>query len=308
MSKPTLNTVIVDPVLANVSVKYKNEEYISDVIAPVQTVTKKTGIYFKYDKSNFRIVDSLRAPGSPSNEVGYNLSKETFETKNHALKQFVEDELVEQSDAPLTPETDATENVTDRLILEREKALADWMSNTANITQNTTLSGTSQWSDYTNSNPFGNVATARSVVRAAIGVEPNTLVLGYDTFSTLCDHPDIVDRVKYSQFGVVGEPELARAFKVRQILIGKALYNTATEGQTDALSNVWGKHAWLVYISPNARAIKQVTFAWTFELKARNVKKWRDEDREGMYVRVGMDYTQKIVAAEAAYFIKNAVA
>jgi len=307
MSKPTLNTVIVDPVLANVSVKYTNEEYIADMIAPVQKVSKKTGIYFKYDKSNFRIVDSLRAPGSPSNEIGYGLTRETFETKNHALKQFVEDELVEQADGALTPETDATENVTDRHLIEREKSLADWMSNTSNVTQNVTLSGTSQWSDYTNSDPFADVKTARTTVRTAIGAEPNTLVLGYDTYSTLCDHPDIVDRVKYSQFGVIGEPELARAFKVRQIFIGKALYNSATEGQTDVLANIWGGHAWMLYISPNKKSIKQVTFAWTMELKARNVKKWRDEDREGMYVRVGLDYTQKIVAAEAAYLIKNAV-
>jgi len=304
---PTRSQVIVDPALSNVSTRYTNDEYIADQIAPVVTVKVKKGKYYVYDKSNFRLADSLRASGSPSNEVGYGLSRDDFSTADHALKMLVEDDIREQHDDALEPESDATQNLTDRLMLGKEKALADYMSSTSNLTQNTTLSGTDQWSDYDDSDPFGDVKTARSTVKAATGKTPNTMVLGQETFDTLSEHPALIDKIKYSQMGVATEELMARAFHVKKVLVGSAILNSAAEGQSDSLGYVWGKHAWLVYVSPTP-GLRQVTFAWTFAYKTKRVKKWRDEDREGTYVRVNHEYVQKIVAAECAYFIKNAVA
>ena len=124
----------------------------------------------------------------------------------------------------------------------------------------------------------------------------------------LAEHPQIIERVKYSQLGVLTSELLARVFQVETILIGEAGYNSANEGQTDAMSYIWGKHAILAYIAPQVR-MKQVTLGYTFTYSQRLVKRWRDEDREGTYVRVGNDnYVQAIVAVGAGYLIYNAIA
>ena len=299
--------VVVDPVLSNVSIAFKNENYIADLIMPVVPVLKETGKYYKYDKANFRRAKSDRAAGGKANEVGFGLSLEDFVTKSRALKEKTPWEILRQAESVLSPETDSTENVTDMLLLDREYALASRMSDTAVLTQNVTLSGTDQWSDYENSTPFEDVQTGISAVQASIGRRPNTLVLGQPVFNVLVNHPDIVDRMKYSTLGSVTTEMLAKLFNVETVLVASAVQNSSDEGQSDSLAYVWGKHAWLVYVEKQP-GLKKVTFGFTFAFDGRKVTKWDDQDEESRYIRVGENYVHEFVAAEAAYFIKNAVA
>lgn len=300
--------VVVDPALSNVSIKYSNDTFIADQVFPTLSVTKQTGKFYVYDKSNLRVDKTARAIGSGANEVEHNQTLATFITEDHALKEFIPDEIQDQADSALNPLVDATESVTEKLMLDRELALSTLLANTSNVTQNTTLSGTSQWSDYTNSTPIYDVRTARTTVHQNTFRKPNTLVLGKQVFDMLCEHPTIIARVQYSQLGVITAELLARVFQVEKVLVGEAGYNSAVEGQTDAMSYVWGKNAWVLYVAPSVR-LKGITFGYTFTYATRQVKRWRDEDRQGVYVRVGNDnYQQKIVAVGAGYLIKNAIA
>lgn len=304
----TIRDVVVDPVLSDVSVQYSNESYVAEVLMPVVPVKKQQGIYYIYDKANFRRNNTDRAAGSKANEVEYGMSTSNFFCQDHALKEKVAWEVMDQADAALDPEIDATESVTQMLLVDKEIALATLMANTAVITQNTTLSGTSQWSDYSNSNPISDIRTAIKVVQKAIGRRPNTLVLSQTTYDTLIDHPDVVERIKYTiGAGVVDADILARLFKIKNVVIASALYNTATEGQADSLDYIWGKHAWVCYINEGKR-LKEPTFGYTFTYKNRSVKKWDDEDAEARYIRAHDNYVQSLVAAAAVYLIKNAVA
>jgi hypothetical protein len=305
---PTLRDVLVDPVLSNVSVKYQNEEYIAEKILPVFSVKKQNGKYYVYDSAHLRPVDTLRAIGSPANEVDYGLSASgTYGCDDNALKEFVPKEIQDQADDALNPLIDATENVTERLMVGREQAVATSMADTSKLTSNTTLSGTDQWSDYTNSDPIGDIQTGKSTVHGNIFREPNVLVLQKEVYDKLVDHPDVIERIKYSQLGVATPELMARLFRVSKVLIAGAGYNSADEGQTDAHSYIWGKHAWLIYVS-NVKRLKQITFGWTFAYETRKTERWTDGDRKGTYVRVHENYDQKLVTVGAAYLIKNAIA
>ena len=303
----TPRDVVVDPVLSNVSVAYSNEQYIADMLMPVFPVKKQQGKYYVYDKAMFRRNDTRRAPGGGANEVEYGLSTATFYAEDHALKEKIPFEIIDQADDALNPEMDATESVTEMLMIDKEMALAATMADTATLTQNTTLSGTSQWSDYTNSDPFNDVRTGIETVQKAIGRRPNTIVLGEEVFNKLVDHPDIVERVKYTSANSVSEEVLARIFDVKRVIVGRAIKETADEGQSESLDFIWGKHAWILHVADSKR-LKQPTFGWTFTYENRKVKKWDDQDAESRYVRVNDNYVQKLVAAAAAYLIKNAVA
>lgn len=303
----TPRDVVVDPVLSNVSVAYKNDSFISELLMPVFSVQKQSGKFYKFNKANLRRNKTLRAPGAKANEVEHGLTTDSFVAQDHALKEAIPFEVIDQADAALDPETDATEAVTEMLMIDKEVALATTLSDTATVTQNVTLSGTDQWSDYDNSDPFDDIRTAINTVQAAIGRRPNTLVLGQATFNKLVDHPDIVDRIKYSMAGAVTTELLARLFDLEKCYIGSAVQNTAVEGQTDALSYIWGKHAWVAYVAPSVR-LKQVTLGYHFTYKTREAEKWDDGDAKARYVRVHDNYVQKLVAAEAIYLIKNAVA
>lgn len=302
----------VDPMLTNVAIAYKNSEYIADKIFPMLPVKKQSGKHFVYDKGRFRVGESLRAEGANSKEVTLKLTTgTTYFAEDHSLKQFVTDEDRDNAITPTTPMVDATENVKDMLDVSREYALSSYMSSTSNITNNTTLSGTTQWSDYSNSDPFSDIETAKESIHSTLFVKANTLVLSQQTYNALKHHPDLLDRVKYSQKGVMTVDLLKELFDVDFVLIGGAGYNSATEGQTDSMSYIWGKNAWLLYINPKTTG-KMVTFGMTYTWKKMQVERLRgtdEEDRKGTYVRAGNHYyDQQIVSTDAAYLIKNAVA
>lgn len=304
----TIRDTVVDPVLADVSIAYRNETYVAEVLMPVVPTKKQQGIYYVYDKANMRRSKTGRAAGAKANEVEYNMSTDNFFCKDHALKEKIAWEIIDQADDALDPEIDATESVTDMLLLDKEIALATIMADTAQITQNTTLSGTSQWSDYNNSNPIADVRAAIKVVQKAMARRPNTLVLSQLTYDTLIDHPDIVEKIKYTVAnGVVDETVLARIFKLKNIVIADAVYNAAVEGAAESMDYIWGKHAWICYINPGKK-LKEPTFGYTFTYKTRSVKKWDDEDAEARFVRASDNYVQKVVATSAVYLIKNATA
>ena len=269
MAPITQQDVVVDPALSQVSIKYSNDTFIADMIFPVLMVGKQTGKYYVYDKSNLRIDKTLRSAGSASNEVDFGVGPTgLFSCDDHALKGFVADEIQDQADAALNPLIDETETVTEKLLLDRELALSTLISNTANIGQNVTLSLNSQWSDYSNSDPISDVRTARTTVHQNTFRKPNVMIMGKQVFDMLAEHPQIIERVKYSQLGVLTAELLARVFQVEKILVGEAGSNTAMEGQTDSMSYVWGKNCWLAYIAPKV-SIKQVTFGYTFTYSDR---------------------------------------
>jgi len=306
--KPTLQDIRFDPILSNLSVAYKNEAYIAEQICPVVKVKTATGKYFSYDTAKFRRVISLRGMGASAKEVDYGVSQSTaYVIKEHALKQIVPDELVEQAPRPLDPEMDATENVTERILVEKEYDLATYMKNTSNLTNNTTLSGTDQWSDYTNSDPIGDIKTGKAAIHSKIFRDPNVLVLGKQVYDKLLDHPDIIDRIKYSALGAATPDLLARIFDIPKVIVAAAGYESANEGQTSSMAYIWGKYAWLLYVAPRPTT-RSLTFGYHLTDKPRVVDKWYDKDRKGTFVRVTDRYTREIVSVNCAYLIKNAVA
>jgi hypothetical protein len=302
----------VDPMLTNVAIAYSNNNYIAEQVLPSFPVAKQSGKHFIYDRGRFRNLPNKRAAGSPSNEVTLTLTTGLpYFAEDHALKQFVPDEDVENSITPTDPYVDATENVTERHLIARELEVAGMLTDTAQMTQNITLSGSSQFNDYGNSDPFSTIDTALQTVHSAIHLTPNTLIMGRQVWDKLKYHPAFLERIKYTQKGVLSPDLLASLIGVERIIVGGAGYNTSKEGQTDSMSYIWGKHAILAYIAPRI-APKLMTLGLTYkwqEMQTERLRGTDEEDRKGTYIRVGgYYYDQNIVAAPAGYLIKNAVA
>jgi hypothetical protein len=300
-----------DPILTDVSIGYQNAAYIAELLLPTRPVKDQSGKHFIYDKGKFRSEDPMRGPGARSREVTHNISTGlTYFCEDHALKEFVVDEDVDNAPVGVDPYVDATENVTEKLLVGREIEAATVLTDTAVITQNETLSGTDQWSD-PNSDPVKDVRAAKETVRNSVMQEPNTLMLSKAVFNSLADHPAIIERVKYSQLGVLTVDLLARFFDVDRIIIGAAKKNTSVEGQTDTMADIWGKDALLAFINPRLGQ-KSVSLGVTYQWKSRITERLNgtdERDRRGQYIRVGDHYyDQELIAAGAAYLFKNAVA
>ena len=306
---PQTSDVFVDPILTNISVKYKNDQFIADMIFPEVAVQKKTGFYFTYDKSNIRIENTERTGVSRANRTDYALTKTAYgPLVEHSLEIPIEYDILDQYDSPLEPRTDATETVTEKILLEKEVKLATTLSTTGTVTQNVTLAGTSQWNDYGNSNPFTDLQTGINAITRNGIMRPNTLVMGQDVWIQIINHPDFLDRIKYSQLGKVTEESVATLLGLDDVHVSRTVQNTGVLGNADALSYVWGKNAQLLYVSKSP-AIRSISAGYTLSLYGgRKVETWDEMQVKAEFVRVTDYYQQLLVAVEAIYLIKNTVA
>lgn len=304
----------VSPLLTNISLWYRNESYIAEQIMPVVPVVKDTAQIATYGMDNLRITEALRAQGAWANEVNHSVTIGAhYILQDHALKEFVTDEETSNADKPITPQIDSTENLTDRMLVIKEKELADTMANTSVITQNVTLTGTDQWSDFDNSDPFDDIKTAMETVRTGSWMLPNSMVMSYAVMMVLMVHPAVIARlpntVVVTSAGVIQALQLAFP-NIKNVLVGSAQYNSGVEWGTDALADIWGKHFWVWYISDKPR-LKSRSFGFTYQKVWENRKVEvlpYDADKKGRYVRINDNYDQKLVDNKCFYLIKNAIA
>jgi hypothetical protein len=313
----------IDRALTNISLGYPNEEFVGDVLFPSVRVRKQSDLYYVFGREGWVLEPGadLRAPGTEANEIpGLEVSTEPYFAREHALQIAVTDEERENVDSPMAPDRDGTELVTSKLLLGRELAIKNKVTTVANYASGNTvtLSGTDQWSDYTNSDPIGDSHTARDAIHAKLFVRPNLVVMPYQVMSVLEDHPDFIERIKYSQVGVVTEELIARIMGLPRVVVPGVGYNTARMGQAASIGYLWGKD--VVYAYVPARAGLRIPafgyeFTWVYPGgQAQVTERWREQRRKSDIIRVSRRYDLKFVAVDgsgdsvAGYLIKNAVA
>ena len=302
---PTEGDVHTNAVLSGVSVMYSNDEMIADRVLPVVNVKKESDLYYTYTR-NWRLPQALRAAGAEAAEVEWNVSTDSYSCDEYALKDLIPDRVRDNADNPLDMDVDTTENLTMLIQLLREKRVSDVVFTGSNHGTTSALAGANRWDDYAGSDPIGDVRTAKATVHAASGKMPNTLVIGKQVHDKLLDHPDVLERIKYTQKGLVTADLLATFFEVDNYIIGKALYDSSDEGDTESLGYVWGKNVALVY-AEKSPGIKKVSYGYQFQSRGFRVKKWREEGREGDFVESGEIRDEKVVATACGYLYTTVI-
>lgn len=300
----------IDAALSNLSKAFKNNNFIGEEVAKILTVGKESGLYFTYGLDAFKIPNAYRIDGTRSNEVHLKVGQDSYVCLQYALSDIITDNVRKQADPAINPEADTTEFITDLMLLQLEDLIASTMISTTPYTHSNTatLSGTSQWNDYSNSNPLTNIKTAKAKIRSLIGREANSIILAGDVAETLSLHPDIKDLRKYTDPNLLTSAGLPPKILGLKVLEGKATKNTAYENLAESMSYVWGKNAIIAYI-PDRIGLKSLA-PWILirETGYRSTRKWREEPRKGDMIEVEDKYTVKEVADECAYLYLNAIA
>jgi len=330
MPSPNVNNVHIDAILTNISVAYlqNTNNFVADKVFPIVPVDKKSNIYFKYTKDDwFRDEAQRRADGTASAGSGYGLTTDNYLADVYAFHKDIGDQTRANADNPLNPDMEATQFVTQRLLLRREVQWAAdyftsgiWGTNITGVASSTNSAPAAtqavKWSDYTTgvtytSNPIVDVELGKTTVLQNTGFEPNTLVLSYAVFQKLKAHPILVDRYKYTQAGaIVTEDLLAALFGIDRVLVAKAVVNPSNEGQTAAsYSFTAGNNALLCYVAPNPGLMTPsagYTFMWTGVSGGLGttvgVSRFRMEELKADRVEGEIAFDNKVVAADLGYF------
>lgn len=314
--------VHIDKVLTDMSVGIENNGFIADTIAPTLKVQKQSDKYYIFGREGWVLEpgSDLRSPGSGAMEIpGITVSVDTYFAQEHSLKISVTDEERENADSPLSPDRDGTDLVTSKMMLARELLVQGMCLTAANYGSgySTTLSGTAQWNDYTNSTPVPNVKTGIRKIHAGIFTEPNHAVIPYQVMSTLEDHPTFVDRVKYTSADAITPQIVARLMGLTDVVIPGVGYNSARMGQAESLAYIWGKDVFMYYAPPRPGhkiAAFMYEFVWPIGGSVQTIDRYRDNDRIADLIRIRRRYDHKFITLDgsskaiAGYLIKAAIA
>ena len=315
----------IDRALTNISVAYMQDAsaFIADKVFPIVKVKRQSDVFYVYNKGDFmRDEAALRGAGTESAGGDYGVeAADPYYCRKHAFHKDVTAEERANYDEPLDADRDATDFVTQKMLIRREMEWASkffkegiWgkeISGAASASGNNVV----YWDEPT-SNPIKDITDAGVEMASKTGYKPNTLVLSPFAFNALKNHEDVLDRVKYTQKGIVTADLLATLFEVDNVYVAWSVVNTAAKGKTDNVTFIMGKHALLCYSNPTP-ALKKPSAGYIFA--------WTGLEGSGAYgnriVRLPMDMlglgTERIegeaafdckqIAADLGVFFKNIV-
>ena len=272
---PTMQNAHIDRALTNTSVAYMQDAsaFIADKVFPIVKVKRQSDVFYVYSKADFmRDEAQVRGAGTESAGGDYGVeASDPYYCRKHAFHKDVTPEERANYDEPLNADQDASDFVTQKMLIRREMEWASKFFKSG--IWGTEIEGAASassgkaiyWSSAT-SDPIGDVTSASVQMASETGYRPNVLVLSPFVFNALKNHEDILDRIKYTQKGIVTTDLLATLFEVDKVLVAWGVVNTAEKGAKENIGFIMGKHALLCYAAPSA-ALKKPSagyiFAWT---------------------------------------------
>ncbi|MBV6343461.1 hypothetical protein [Candidatus Magnetobacterium casense] len=268
MPQPNVKDLIVAGPLANVSVAYRNRSYIADRVFPViDNISPKAKIARYLKGAWFRDEAGIRGPGGEAMRGGYPVDLLSISTKEYAFAKEVTDEdrkfANSQGAPPLKPDQDALEFCADKIDLSKERRVASMiLAGTWSGVAGEDAAGL--WAPNDATNTFiADVLARIETIRAATGLRPNVMVMDFGTYNTLKKLDALLDRIKYTQRGILTVDLIAAMFDLDEVLLGEAIYSSAkeTKAGTDWTSvNVWEKTATkgsaFLYYRPSSPGLK----------------------------------------------------
>lgn len=324
---PTMQNAHIDRAMTNISVAYLQDAsaFIADKVFPIIPVKRQSDVYYQYSKADF-MRDEAKVRGAATESAGSDYGVEAqspYYCKKHAFHKDVTPEERANYDEPLDADKDATIFVSQKMLIRREMEWASkffqagvWGTEITGSASAPGANGTLQW-DQATSNPIKDITDAAVKMASETGYKPNTLVLSPYAFYALKNHEDILDRIKYTQKGIVTEDLLAQLFEVDRVFVAWSVVNSAKKGADASVDFIYGKGALLCYSTPTP-SLRTATAGY--------IMSWTGLEGAGAYgnriVRLPMDmlglgteriegemaFDAKLICKDMGVFFKDIVA
>lgn len=305
------SNVTINPILSLTATQYAAaaEQYIAKRLFPVLQVAAQAAGYYLFKAENLLNVPALiaRAPSAPYSRGRTVLDNDTYNTRDYGHEEAIDDRERKKYRSAIDAEVAAVTRAM-RVVLVNQEARAQALAVGPGVP--TSAVGT-KW-DAANSDPFGDVNTVREVIRLNAGVMMNTMVISEPTFNVLSEHPKVLDKIKYTQRGIVTEDIIAAAFRIQNVLVARTVANSSNEGQALTPADIWGKDCILAFVdaSPDLKSptLGRI-FTWSEEAGADGtvVESYRDDDIRSDVIRVRNDADEKLVAPSCGYRLSGAI-
>ncbi len=301
---PQKSQLHVNQLLSNVSVNYRNEEYVWDKLFPIINVMKDTDLYRVYDR-NFKVPETKRAPKGVANEFNFEFSTASYALNQDALKDYVGVDEEENNDQG-SLKVDTTESLTDAIYRRIELQMASLFT-TTNWSLNVSLAAGAAFNQNTvTSDPVAVYDTAASVVIGNSGKTPNFGLLPRDGFVAVKNHVSVLDRVKYTS-AEVSKNMIQALIGIGELHVPTSIYDTAAEGIAASTQNFFGDVSFIGWKPAGGGGIKTPSAGYMFMRSMPRTRSWFDDERNATAIEVEIKSQAKVVASLTGFLIKDIV-
>lgn len=302
--------------------------FIADQVFPNIPVQHQTDFYYKMGRRSFLQTNARkRAPGTQTPGVEWNFTKDTFRCDTWGLHHDIEDQLRANADSNFTLDATGTELITQQMLLRRETEWMNaffktgvWASDLTGIASGTPTANQFLAFDNTASSPIETFQKVRRAFQLRTGLVPNVAVFGSTAYDTLEQHPEIIERVKYTQSVLrIDRNLIGQAIQIPKILVSEAVQ--AVDGSEELEADVVPETEWLAddsiliaHASPRPSRNNPsagYTFSWNGYLGASafggRIKRFRMEPIASDRIEIEASFDFKVVAPELGTFLTNVV-
>lgn len=318
MAQPTSADVHADAALTDFSVAYlqDQENFIGGNSIPTFPVDHKSDLYFVFNKDDWMRDDAVkvRAEGEEAPMSGFTLSKQNYNATPYWTAVPLSQLTTANADESIRLDEAATQLVTQRMLIRRERIFAtQYMTTGKWLTDKTGGVDFTKWSDYS-SDPERDFDNAKNLMARTTGFAGNCLTVSYTVHQALKRHPLFKNRIKYTSAESITAEIIARYLEIDEYHVSKAAYSSTAEGATSKTqAYAVGPHALLTYkegsptiMSPTAATI----FCWSKLTGLNNagvrIDQFYDDKKKEDVVRGEFAFDMVISASDLGYFFNNA--
>jgi hypothetical protein len=264
--------------------------------------------------------DTKRAPGSGYARGNFTLDDSTYACEEHGAEEPIDDREAKMYAEYFDAENVAAQRAYNSVLRNAEKRVADAIFNTTTWTGASLTTDVSSvpWATIATAKPLTNVEAAVQKVYDGSGLWPNALVINKKVFRNLRNTPEVIDRIASSGAGDrnlasdVTLQMLAQAFDLDYVIVAGGSLNSAKEGQSASVSQIWSSTYAMVCRVAVGSDFREPCVGRTFHWGADgssvdgSFESYRDEVVRANVIRVRHDVDEVVLYAQAGHLLKIA--
>lgn len=292
---------------------------ISNRVFPVVSVAQQSGNFGTIPiEQLLQQRDTKRAPGSGYSRGNFTFDDATYACVEHGAEEPVDDREAAMYAEYFDAEMIAAQRAYSAVLRNAEQRVADAVFNATTWTgASLTTAVTNEWDDTVNATPLTDVEAAVQKVYDNSGLWANALIINRKVFRNLRNCDQVIDRINSAGAGSPSKASdvtvemLAQAFDLDNIIVAGTSKNTAKEGQSASVSQIWsGEYAMVCKVATSGDFREPCigrTFHWSGDGSSigGTVENYRDESVRADIIRVRHDVDEIVLYAEAGHLLSN---
>jgi hypothetical protein len=298
--------------------------YIGSKVFPVIDVASQSGNFGKIPLSQLlQQRDTKRNPGSGYARGNFTFESATYSCEEHGAEEPVDDRERQMYAEYFDAEIIAARRAYNAVLRNAEMRVASavfnsgasaWSSGDASLYTDVATAWTT--ANVASAVPLTNVEAAVQKVYDNSGLWANALIVSKKTFRTLRNTSQVIDRIASSGAGDrnlasdVTVQMLQQAFDLDYVIVGGGSKNTAIEGQTASVGQIWSDGFAMVCRVATSNDFREPcigrTFHWSGDGSSADgtMESYREEQSRADVIRVRHDVDEVVLYLQAGHLLK----